>query len=242
MTPTALVTGASRGLGRTLAEFLAPQGYRLVLTARGGADLAHVAEGCARHTDVIALPGDVADPDHRAALADAVGERLDLLVNNASTLGPTPRPRLVDAEPRAFLTAFDINVVAPMALAAATLPALQAARGLVVNVSSDAAVGAYAGWGIYGASKSALELASATLAKELEQVTVVTVDPGDMRTDMQQAAFPGDDIGDRPLPEATLPFWAWLLGAPRAELDGRKFRAQDETWTTPVDAPDMWVA
>lgn len=230
MTRTALVTGASRGLGRTLAGFLARQGTRLVLTARGADDLRAVAAELAAHTEVRAIPGDVRDPVHRAALADAVRDGFDLLVNNASSLGPPELPHLVDVPPATLHEVFDANAVAPLALVSATLPALRARRGLVVNVTSDAAVGGYPGWGAYGASKAALELIGKTLAAELDGVSVATVDPGDMRTAMNQAAHPGQDISHLPLPEETLPFWAWLLGSDPERLDGRRFEAQADVW------------
>jgi NAD(P)-dependent dehydrogenase (short-subunit alcohol dehydrogenase family) len=183
---------------------------------------------------VVPVAGDIADPDHRRRLvaeAEALG-RLDLLVNNASELGPTPLPPMAQYPLEALEPVLRTNVVAPVGLIQAALPLLQISRGLVVNVSSDAALGGYPGWGGYGASKAALDLISLTLANELKDhgVAVVSVDPGDMRTAMHQAAFPGEDITDRPLPEATLPFWAWLLGQDRAAVNGRRFRAQAEVW------------
>lgn len=231
----ALITGASRGLGATLAAFLARAGHDLVLTARGAPALQAVvgtleAEG----SRVVAIPGDVADPAHRRRLADEV-ERLgglDLLVNNASELGPSPLPPLTEVPIEALRRVFDVNVVAPLALVRETLPGLEARNGLVVDISSDAAVGGYPGWGAYGASKAALDLVSKTLAAELGErgVAVVSVDPGDMRTAMHQDAFPDEDISDRPAPEVTLPFWAWLLGQERAAVSGRRYRAQADRW------------
>lgn len=233
--PVALITGASRGLGAELARFLAPQGYDLLLSARRPAPLrALVDEIRAAGGRATALPGDVADAAWRKEVAARIAERggLDLLWNNASTLGPLPlRPlsELSEEELRAIL---EVNLIAPLALLRQTLPALRARGGLVVNLSSDAARGGYPGWGGYGASKAALDLASATLGAELaaEGVAVVSVDPGDMRTDMHQDAFPDEDISDRPLPEATLPFWAWLLGQEREAIRGRRFRAQGDRW------------
>ncbi len=233
---TALITGASRGLGRTLAQFLAAQGADLVLTARGAAALEAAAQELAPYGGrVIALPGDVADAGHRRRLARAAEELggLDLLVNNASILGPSPLPALADYSLEALEQVLAVNVLAPLGLVQATLPLLRRRRGLVINLSSDAAVGGYAGWGGYGGSKAALDLLSLTLANELadDGVAVVSVDPGDMRTQMHQDAFPGEDISDRPLPEATLPFWVWLLGQERAAISGKRLRAQAEVWT-----------
>jgi NAD(P)-dependent dehydrogenase (short-subunit alcohol dehydrogenase family) len=232
----ALITGASRGLGRVLAEFLAGQGFHLILTARGAAELTTVAESLRpRAASVDALPGDVADPAHRRRLVDAARGlgRLDLLFNNASTLGVTPLPPLVTYTQEAFEQVLEVNLLAPLALIQEALPLLRNGRGLVVNLTSDAAVGGYPGWGAYGASKAALELVSKTLAAELadEGIGVISVDPGDLRTAMHQAAFPGEDISDRPLPEITLPFWAWLLAQNPATISGRRFQAQAEVWT-----------
>ena len=236
---TALITGASRGLGKTLAQFLAAQGTDLILTARGGAALAATARELSQFGGrTIALAGDVAAANHRRALAQAAEELggLDLLVNNASILGPSPLPALADAPLEALEQVLEVNFLAPLGLVQLTLPLLQRRRGLVVNVSSDAAVGGYPGWGGYGASKAALDLASLTLAHELAEkgVAVVSVDPGDMRTQMHQDAFPGEDISDRPLPDATLPFWAWLLGQEHAAINGRRLGAQADVW---VSAP-----
>lgn len=235
MDRTALVTGASRGLGRTVATFLAAQGYGLVLTARGERDLAMVARTLRHYGGpVVTVAGDVADPAHRRRLAGAARElgRLDVLLNNASTLGATPLPPLADYPPDELVEAFRVNVAAPIALVRETLPLLAASGGLVVDVSSDAARGGYPGWGGYGLTKAALDLASLTLANELRDrgVGVVAVDPGDLRTAMHQAAFPGEDISDRPLPEVTLPFWAWLFEQPRAAVTGRRYQAQADRW------------
>ncbi len=166
------------------------------------------------------------------AAADLGG--LDLLVNNASILGPSPLPPLADYPLAALEQVLAVNVLAPLGLVQAALPLLRRSRGLVINISSDAAVGGYRGWGGYGTSKAALDLLSLTLAHELADagVTVVSVDPGDMRTQMHQDAFPGEDISDRPLPEATLPFWAWLLGQERREINGRRLQAQAEVWVS----------
>jgi NAD(P)-dependent dehydrogenase (short-subunit alcohol dehydrogenase family) len=234
----ALVTGASRGLGRTLAGFLAAIGHDLVIDARGGDELAASAAALRRAgATVTALPGDVTDPEHRerlVAAASALGG-LDLLVNNASTLGASPLPRLAAVPLATLRRTLEVNLLAPLALIQAALPLLEARRGLVVNLSSDAAVGGYEGWGVYGASKAALDLATRTLASELAPhgVSALSVDPGDMRTVMHQRAFPGEDIGDRPEPDVTVPFWAWLLTREPAEVRGRRFLAQGDVWPSP---------
>jgi len=229
--PVALITGASRGLGRTLAGFLATAGYDLVVTARASEALEAATSELQGATAVRALAGDVADPAHRQALADAAGDRLDLAVLNASSLGPSPLPRLAEVPLEALRAVMETNVVAQLALARAVLPALERADGLLVAVTSDAAQGGYPDWGVYGASKAALELMARTLAAEQDGVAVVSVDPGDMRTDMHRRAFPGEDISDRPVPGVTLPFFAWLLTQPRAAVSGRRFQAQADAWT-----------
>ena len=202
----ALVTGASRGLGRALAAGLAREGYDLILDARNAADLdaaAHDVRGAA----VTAIAGDVTDPVHRASLARAAqaAGRLDLLVNNAGTLGASPLPALADYPVDELRAAFEVNVIAPIALTQLLLPLLRASGGAVLNITSDAAVEAYAGWGGYGAAKAALEQASNVLAAEELAVRVWWADPGDLRTDMHQQAFPGQDISDRPRPETVVP-------------------------------------
>ncbi len=235
----ALITGASRGLGATLAGFLAGQGYDLILTARGAEALQAAADALQPyHTTVITLAGDVADPTHRQRLFEVAQTfgRLDLLVNNASDLGPSPLPTLADYPLPALERVFTVNVIAPVALAQLVLPLLKASEGLIVNVSSDAALGGYENWGGYGASKAALDLISKTQAGELRaaRVGVVSVDPGDMRTVMHQQAFPGEDISDRPTPDVTLPFWAWLLAQDHMDISGVRFQAQAEQWRVPV--------
>jgi NAD(P)-dependent dehydrogenase (short-subunit alcohol dehydrogenase family) len=239
MNKVALITGASRGLGQTLATFLAGRGFDLIITARGGEALAATARALEAYGQrVIAMPGDVNDSVHRQQLVQAIQHwgRLDLLVNNASILGPSPQPMLADYPSETLEQVLAVNVLAPLALIQATLPLLQQAHGLIVNISSDAAVGGYTGWGGYGASKAALDLISRTLANELRDqgVAVVSVDPGDMRTQMQQEAFPGEDISDRPLPDVTIPFWAWLLGQEPLAITGNRFQAQAERWVIPV--------
>ncbi|MGY1651549.1 SDR family NAD(P)-dependent oxidoreductase [Geodermatophilus sp. SYSU D01119] len=193
MSNTALVTGASRGLGLALTAALTRRGTRVVVDARAAARLAAAVRALPRPELVTALPGDVTDPAHRAALARAAGDRLDLLVLNASVLGPVPLPRLAGLPPAALEEVLRVNTVAPLALVQAALPALERAGGTVVSVSSDAAVEAYEGWGGYGASKAALDLLTAVLAVEHPGLRVLAVDPGDMATDMHTAADPGAD-------------------------------------------------
>ncbi|MGC2035365.1 MAG: SDR family oxidoreductase [Thermoplasmata archaeon] len=231
----ALVTGASRGLGAVLADLLAGEGFDLVLDARDPGEL----ESFSRRLDhwqraVRSVPGDVTDPDHRAELrrmVDGFGH-LDLLVNNASDLGFTPLVPLLDHPLPDFRRVLETNLIAPWALIRDLRVALARSNGLVVNISSDAAIGGYPGWGAYGASKAALDLVTRTLGAELQGsgISVVSVDPGDMRTRMHQSAYSGQDISDRPQPEATLPFWAWLLSRPAGPLSGRRFQAQSERW------------
>ena len=223
-TRTALVTGASRGLGRALASALSDRGWRLVLDGRDAARLASTVAALPRPDLVTAVAGDVADPRHRSALADAAGPRLDLLVNNASDLGPSPLPHLADLPADELLRVLAVNAVAPLALAQAVLPALRGAGGRVVNISSDAAVEAYEGWGGYGASKAALDQLAAVLSVEEPALRVYAVDPGDMATDMHQAAFPGEDISDRPAPESVVP---GLLALVDADLPSGRYRAAD---------------
>jgi NAD(P)-dependent dehydrogenase (short-subunit alcohol dehydrogenase family) len=250
MKRTALITGASKGLGRVIATFLARSGYEVVITARGAEELEDVARSLIKEgARVQAIAGDVTGAEHRRRLAVAIDQLatpqrsggaggLDVLVNNASDLGPSPMPELASYPLDALRAVFDANVVAPVALVQELLPALRERRGLIVNITSDAAVGAYETWGGYGASKAALELASRTLAAELREagVDVVAVDPGDMRTDMHQAAFPGSDISDRPLPDVTIPFWAWLFTVDHLAVSGGRYQAQSERWE--LDAPE----
>ena len=225
MTKTAVITGASQGLGRALAEGLARDGWQLVIDARTGPDLERAAADLSRLTKVTAIAGDVVDDDHRAELA-AAADRLggaDLLVNNASTLGGSPPPSLAAFPLPALLDTFEVNVLAPIALTQLLLPQLRRSpAGAVLNVSSDAAVEAYEGWGGYGAAKAALDHASAVLAKEEPTVRVWAVDPGDLRTRLQQEAFPGEDISDRPLPETVVPR---LLGLVHDRLESGRYIA-----------------
>ena len=202
--PLAVVTGASRGLGLELARALAARGWRLVVDARGADALERARAELAARTEVTALAGDVADAWHRNALIDAAGPRIDLLVNNASVLGPSPQPTL-DAYPLAELErVYAVNVLAPLALIQLALPLL-GEHGTIVNVTSDAAVEPYPGWGGYGSAKAALEQVTRVLAAERPALRVHAVDPGDMRTQLQQEAFPGEDISDRPPAEDSVP-------------------------------------
>ncbi|MGY1632527.1 SDR family NAD(P)-dependent oxidoreductase [Geodermatophilus sp. SYSU D01186] len=221
-TPTALVTGASRGLGAALAEALNRRGWRLVVDARDPHRLAATVAALPRPDLVTAIAGDVADPGHRAALAAAVPGRLDLLVNNASELGPTPLPRLADLPATALERVLAVNTVAPLALLQAVLPALERAGGRVLDISSDAAVEAYEGWGGYGASKAALDQLTAVLAVEHPGLRLYAVDPGDMATDMHHAADP--DATGLPGPESVVPA---LLTLVDGDLPSGRYRAAD---------------
>jgi len=201
---TALITGASRGLGLALARELARRSWRLVIDARGAGALEAARAELALQTEVVALPGDVGDPAHRRALIAAAGSRIDLLVSNASVLGPSPQPRLADYPLDVLERVYRVNVHAPLALFQSALPALRPGAA-VVNITSDAAVEAYEGWGGYGSSKAALEHVTRVLAAEHPELRIVAVDPGDMNTQMQQEAFPGEDVSDRPPPEHSVP-------------------------------------
>jgi NAD(P)-dependent dehydrogenase (short-subunit alcohol dehydrogenase family) len=202
--PTAIVTGASRGLGLALARSLADRGWRLVIDARGADALEAARAELASSTEVVAIPGDVGDTEHLHALVQAAGPRIDLLVNNASLLGPSPQPALADYPLGTLERVYRVNVLAPLALFQLALPRLRAGAA-VLNISSDAAVEPYEGWGGYGSSKAALEQLSRILGAEHPELRIYAVDPGDMRTQMHQEAFPGQDISDRPLPEASVP-------------------------------------
>jgi NAD(P)-dependent dehydrogenase (short-subunit alcohol dehydrogenase family) len=209
----ALITGASAGLGLALAHGLAERGWTLVIDARGAEALKDAADALASRTDVVPLAGDVTDPDHRADLVQAVTElgRLDLLVNNASYLGPSPLQALAAADLDELRRVYEVDVLAPIALTQALLPSLTAASGVLLNISSDAAVEAYETWGGYGSAKAALDHASRVLAAEHPTLAVYAVDPGDLRTAMHQAAFPGEDISDRPEPATVVPAFLQLL-------------------------------
>jgi NAD(P)-dependent dehydrogenase (short-subunit alcohol dehydrogenase family) len=195
-----------------LARGLARDGWQLLIDARGAEALEAARRDLASITTVVALPGDVRDAAHRSALTSAAGELggLDLLVNNAGILGPSPQPALTDYPPDVLATVFETNVIAPLALIQAAQNVLKPGAA-VINITSDAAVEAYEGWGGYGAAKAALEQISHILAAEMPDWRVYWVDPGDMRTQMHQEAFPGEDISDRPLPEESVPGFLILL-------------------------------
>ncbi len=211
-TRSALITGASRGLGLALARQLARTGWTLIIDARGAQKLEEARRELARSTSVIAAPGDITDPTHRQALAEAVREvgSLDALINNASILGPSPQPALLDYPLATLEQVYQTNALAPLSLVQLLQHYLPEGACLI-NITSDAASEAYAGWGGYGSSKAALEQLSHILAAENPQWRVYWVDPGDMRTQMHQQAFPGEDISDRPLPEVSVPGLLALL-------------------------------
>jgi NAD(P)-dependent dehydrogenase (short-subunit alcohol dehydrogenase family) len=210
--PVAIVTGASRGFGRAVTAALLDRGWTVVADARRAADLDATAKAL-NSPRLTAIAGDVTDPAHRAALIVAAIDAgpLQLVVNNASRLGPSPQPALADYLAADLRAVYNTNVFAPLALIQAALPALTANHGVVVNLTSDAAVEAYEGWGGYGSSKAALDQLSAILGAENPAVGVYAFDPGDMRTEMHQAAFPGEDISDRPEPESVVPALLRLL-------------------------------
>ncbi len=209
---TALITGASRGLGLALARWLSGEGWQLIIDARGAEALEEARSMLAKRTRVVAIAGDVTSSGHRRALATAAREMggLDALVNNASFLGPSPQPFLLEYPLEVLEQVYRTNVIAPLALVQAMRNELKPGAS-VINVTSDAGVEAYEGWGGYGSSKAALEQLSNILAAENPEFHVYWVDPGDMRTQMHQEAFPGEDISDRPLPEESVPAFVELL-------------------------------
>jgi NAD(P)-dependent dehydrogenase (short-subunit alcohol dehydrogenase family) len=218
---TAIVTGASRGLGLALARALAERGWRLVIDARGAAALEEVREELA----ATAVAGDIAEEAHRRELVAAAGGRIDLVVNNASVLGPSPLPALAELPPAALEEILRANVIGPLGLLQLALPHMpEGAR--IVNVTSDAAVEPYEGWGGYGSSKAALEQLTHILAAENPALKVYRVDPGDMRTTMHQEAFPDEDISDRPLPDESVPGLMELL---TGDLPSGRYAARDLT-------------
>jgi NAD(P)-dependent dehydrogenase (short-subunit alcohol dehydrogenase family) len=218
--PIAIVTGASRGLGRALTRALVDRGWIVVADARGADDLARAWSGA---VGVLPVPGDVADADHRLALVETAGPEIELLVNNASVLGPSPLPPLADYPLDELRRVYEVNVSAPLGLIQLALPRL--VRGArIVNVTSDAASEPYEGWGGYGSSKAALEQLTNVLAAEHAELRFYSVDPGDMRTQMHQEAFPGEDISDRPPPEASVP---GLLALIDGDLPSGRYRAAD---------------
>jgi NAD(P)-dependent dehydrogenase (short-subunit alcohol dehydrogenase family) len=222
----AIITGASRGLGLALARALADRGWALVIDARGAEALKAAQDELAEGTRVTAIPGDLANDQHLAALIQAAEELggLDLLVNNASLLGPSPQPRLADYPIEELERVYRVNVFAPLRLIQLALPLLRASGGRVIDVTSDAGVEGYEGWGGYGSSKAALEQLSNILAAEHPDLRVYWVDPGDMNTQMHQEAYPGEDISDRPPPEDSVP---GLLRLIEADVPSGRYRVKE---------------
>jgi NAD(P)-dependent dehydrogenase (short-subunit alcohol dehydrogenase family) len=218
--PVAIVTGASRGLGLALTRALVERGWRVAADARGKRELERVWAGTC---NVGPVAGDIADAKHRLALVNAAGDEIDLVVNNASTLGPSPLPPLAEYPLDQLRRVYDVNVAGPLALVQLALPRLRH-NGCILNITSDAGLEAYEGWGGYGSSKAALEHITATLAAEHPALRIYAVDPGDMRTQMQQDAFPGEDISDRRPPEDSVPGLLELIGG---SLPSGRYRAND---------------
>jgi NAD(P)-dependent dehydrogenase (short-subunit alcohol dehydrogenase family) len=238
---TVLISGASRGLGLALARQLAERGWRLIIDGRNAQALKAVQKELARLTFVTAVSGDVADPAHRRALAVAARAAggLDAVVNNASILGPSPQPELLDYPLEALEQVYRVNVLAPLGLLQAVRSELKP-EAQIINITSDAGVEAYPGWGGYGSSKAALEQLSAILAAENPQWRVYWVDPGDMRTQMQQEAFPGEDISDRPLPEESVPGLIELL---EGDQPSGRYKAREMNAAKPAEgAQELRVA
>jgi NAD(P)-dependent dehydrogenase (short-subunit alcohol dehydrogenase family) len=220
MAKTGIVTGGSRGLGLALTRALVERGWRIVVDAR---DASELRRAWPEAPSEVLVAGDVADPDHRRALVDAAGDRIDLLVNNAGVLGPSPQP-LLAAYPLAELRrVYDVNVFAPLALVQEALPRLTPGAA-ILDITSDAAIEPYEGWGGYGSSKAALEQLTAILAAEQPRLRVYSVDPGDMRTQTYQEAFPGEDISHLALPEASVP---GLLALIEGTLPSGRYRARE---------------
>jgi NAD(P)-dependent dehydrogenase (short-subunit alcohol dehydrogenase family) len=218
--PVGIVTGASRGLGLALARALDERGWRLVVDARGGDALDEAIAGL---SGVTAIAGDVADPGHRKALVEAAGDQIDLVVNNAGLLGPSPQPELADYPIGTLREVYEANVIAPLALLQLALPRMREGAA-ILDITSDAGVEPYEGWGGYGSSKAALEQVTAVLAAERPGLRVYWVDPGDMRTQMHQDAYPGEDISDRPLPEESVP---GLMALIEGSLPSGRYRASE---------------
>lgn len=234
-TQTALITGASRGLGRALAYTLARQSWKLIIDARDSSALEAVTAELSQSTQVLAIPGDIRDAAHREALAEAAAQLggLDALVNNASFLGLSPQPNLLDYPLEVLEEVYKVNVIAQLGVIQAVRNHIKPGARLL-NVTSDAGLEAYPGWGGYGSSKAALEHASAILAEENPQWKVYWVDPGDMRTQMQQEAFPDEDISDRPLPESSVPGLLQLLSGklPSGRYQARLLMPEVPGWKT----------
>ena len=224
--PTGIVTGASRGLGLELARALDERGWRLIVDARGGDVLEDATAGL---RNVTAIAGDVTDPGHRRALVDAAGDRIDLLVNNASLLGPSPQPALADYPLETLRDVYEANVIGPLGLLQLALPRMPDGAA-VLDITSDAGVEPYEGWGGYGSSKAALEQLTAILAAEHPSLRVYWVDPGDMNTQMHQDAFPGEDISDRPPPEESVP---GLLALIDGSLPSGRYQARELAQVAP---------
>ena len=224
--PTGIVTGASRGLGLELARALDERGWRLIVDARGGEALEEATAGL---QNVTAIAGDVTDPAHREALLDAAGDRIDLVVNNASLLGPSPQPALADYPLETLREVYEANVIGPLGLVQLALPRMPEGAA-VLDITSDAGVEPYEGWGGYGSSKAALEQLTAILAAEHPGLRVYWVDPGDMNTQMHQDAFPGEDISDRPPPEESVP---GLLALIEGSLPSGRYQARELAQVAP---------
>jgi len=221
----AVVTGASRGLGLAVTRALVADGWSVVVDARAGGDLAAATSGLQGPGHVVAIPGDVTDVQHRQSLAKAAAGLgpVRLVVNNASYLGPSPQPILQDYPLEILRRVYEVNTVAPLALLQVLLPLMTEVGGVIINVTSDAGVEGYAGWGGYGSSKAALEQLSRVLAAEHPHMRVYWVDPGDMNTQMQQEAFPGEDVSDRPAAEDSVP---GLLELAKGELPSGRYQAR----------------
>jgi NAD(P)-dependent dehydrogenase (short-subunit alcohol dehydrogenase family) len=226
MTRVGIVTGASRGLGLALTRALAAQGWRVVVDARDGRALEREVGGL---EGVVAVPGDVSDADHRRRLVDAAGGSIHLLVNDASILGSSPQPVLAEYPLEELRRVYETNVLAPLALVQLALPRLVDGAA-VINVTSDAAVEAYETWGGYGSSKAALAQVTAVLGVEHPVLRFYAVDPGDMRTQMHQEAFPGEDISDRPPPDESVP---GLLALIEGDAPSGLYRARDVVGAAP---------
>lgn len=239
--PVGIVTGASKGLGRAIAAALAEHGWSLVIDARDAANLNVVEDALGeitrRGAEVVGLAGDVSDASHRTQLVDAALALggLDLLVNNASTLGPSPLPPLARYDLDQLKRVYEVNTFSPLALLQLARPLLHESENpRVINVTSDASVEAYEGWGGYGSAKAALDHIGAVFAVEEPSLRLWTVDPGDMRTEMHQDAFPGEDISDRPQPESVIPHLLELIDS---DLPSGRYRLAELVPATSAGMP-----